>query len=395
MPKILRILNRFNLGGPVHNASILSRYLSADYQTLLIGGCKEEVEADGQYIAKELGLEPIIIPELRRSVHPGDDVRAYHQISQIIDGYQPDIVHTHASKAGVLGRIAAKKKGVKVIVHTFHGHVFHSYFGPVKSSFYKYVERRLAMQSSGIIALCDNQKEELSEKYRIAPPEKITVIPLGFDLTRFRENRQEKRLAFRKKYCLEDDEIAVGIVGRLTAIKNHRLFLQALKQVKKNSEKRIRAFIIGDGELKNDLRSFCYQNNFSCNVDTDSPRLRKDVIFTSWIKQIDSVYPGLDIVAMTSLNEGTPVSLVEAQAAGVPIVATDVGGTKSIVAPGKTALLADNNSEGDFPQQFLKLIESEELRSHFANNGWQQVKDKFHYSRLVSEMETLYEELLD
>ena len=110
MIKILRILNRFNLGGPVHNVSILSRYLSSEYETLLIGGLKEEAEEDGTYIAKELGLEPIVFPELRRSVRPADDVRAYRKISQIIDDFKPDIVHTHASKAGALGRLAAKRK---------------------------------------------------------------------------------------------------------------------------------------------------------------------------------------------------------------------------------------------------------------------------------------------
>lgn len=394
MIKILRILNRFNLGGPVHNVSILSHFLSNEYETLLIGGLKEEAEEDGTYIAKELGLEPIVIPELRRSVRPTDDVRAYRKISQIIDDFKPDIVHTHASKAGALGRIAAKRKNVKVIVHTFHGHVFHSYFNPVKTLVFKYIERRLAMQTSKIIALCDNQKEELAEEFCIASPDKFTVIPLGFDLDKFRVDRKSKRVTFRKKYHLDDDEIAIGIIGRLTGVKNHHLFLQAFKEVAGKTEKKVRGFIIGDGELKSNLQDFCDQNHLSYNVDTNSHGTKSAVTFTSWIKQIDEVYPGLDIVAMTSRNEGTPVSIIEAQAAGLPVVATNVGGIESIVVPGSSGLLAKNNNGADFSEKLRELVESEDLRTHFANNGWQQVKDKFHYSRLVSDMENLYQTLL-
>ncbi len=395
MPKILRILNRFNLGGPVYNAACLTRWLSPDFDTLLIGGPKEDAEADATDVARNMGIEPVVIPEMRRAVRPVDDIRAYGRIAAIIDDFKPDIVHTHAAKAGAIGRLAAIRKNVKVIVHTFHGHVFHSYFSPMKTRVFINIERWLAGRSSRIIALSHTQKQELSETYHIAWPDKFTVIPLGFDLSRFRENRAAKRAAFRGRYNLDEDEIAVGIIGRLTGVKNHTLFLRAVKQVTARSSKKIRAFIIGDGELKSDLIKYCRDNDIDYAAPSDNHTKKASVTFTSWIREIDAVYPGLDLVAMTSLNEGTPVSLIEAQAAGVPIVTTHVGGIEDIVVPNVTALLTRENDISDFSEKLLHLVENKELRERLAMNGWEQVRHTFHYTRLASDMKKLYETLLN
>ncbi len=394
MPKVLRILNRFNLGGPIYNAAYLTRYLSPDFETLLIGGLKEDAEADAAYVVRNMGVEPIIIPEMRRVVRPVDDIMAYRRILNIIEDFKPDIVHTHAAKAGTIGRIAAIRKKVKVIVHTFHGHVFHSYFNPLKTRVFINIEQQLAGRTSGIIALSHKQKQELSETYRIARPEKFTVIPLGFELSRFRENREAKRTEFRAQYNLDEDEIAVGIIGRLTRVKNHRLFLKAVKQVRAESSKKIRAFIIGDGELKQDLIKLCRDINMDYTFSSDGSAPGAAVTFTSWIDQIDGVYPGMDIIAMTSLNEGTPVSLIEAQAAGIPIITTNVGGIEDIVVPNKTALLSRNNDMADFSEKLLHLAENRALRDKMALKGWEQVKQKFHYTRLASDMKKLYTALL-
>lgn len=161
MPRILRIINRFNLGGPSYNVANLAKYLAPEYETLVIGGDKEPGEDSSLFIFKELGIEPVVLPEMTRAVNFGGDVRAYKKIKSIIKEFKPDIVHTHAAKAGALGRLAAYKCGVPVIVHTFHGHVFHSYFGAAKTSFFKEVERYLAKRTSAIIAISEKQKEEL------------------------------------------------------------------------------------------------------------------------------------------------------------------------------------------------------------------------------------------
>jgi glycosyltransferase involved in cell wall biosynthesis len=395
MPKILRIINRFNLGGPTYNAAYLTKYISPDFETILVGGIKDEAEGSSEYIVRNLGIEPVIIPEMRRSLNPANDLITYRKISKIIKKFKPDIVHTHASKAGTVGRLAAIRNNVPVIVHTFHGHVFHSYFGSSKTNFFINIEQGLASQCSKIIAISNKQKEELSEVYKIAAPDKFEVIPLGFDLQRFQIDTLMRRTEFRKAYNLDDDEIAIGIVGRLAPVKNHDLFLNAIKNVQKNTNRRIRAFIIGDGELMNDLENTCNALKLDFVQPNNEYVKKATVTFTSWIKDIESAYPGLDIVAMTSLNEGTPVSLIEAQAANKSIISTNVGGIENIVIPGKTATLTKNNCVLDFSEKLIELVNNEQLRMLYESNGWDHVRDKFHYTRLVSDMEKLYYKLLN
>lgn len=394
MPKVLRIINRFNLGGPTYNAAYLTKYLSNDFETLLVGGVKDEAEGSSEYIVRNLGIEPVIIPEMKRSLNPANDLITYRKISKLIKEFKPDIVHTHASKAGTVGRLAAIRNKVPVIVHTFHGHVFHSYFGSTKTNFFINIEQGLANQCSKIVAISDKQKEELSETFKIAEPDKFEVIPLGFDLKRFQENVELRRAQFRSTYNLDEDEIAIAIIGRLAPVKNHKLFLNAISKVKKLNGNKIRAFIIGDGELHNELLEQCEQLELSVAQNGDTNHVKADVTFTSWIKDIESAYPGLDIVAMTSLNEGTPVSLIEAQASGKSIISTNVGGIENIVVPGKTATLTKNNCLNDFSEKLYQLVKDKELRVLYGQNGWDHVKNKFHYTRLASDMEKLYYKLL-
>ena len=243
MPKILRIINRFNIGGPTYNATFLTRYLGDEYETILIGGNHEEGEADSLHILEEYGVEPILIDEMQRIPSFKSDRAAYKRIKQIIEEFKPDIVHTHAAKAGALGRKAAFACNVPVVVHTFHGHVFHSYFGKIKTFIFKFIERRLASKSDGIIAISEIQKRELSEIHKICPASKIQVIPLGFDLEKFHLNKEENRSITRKRFNLEEDEIAIAIVGRLAPIKNHSMFLDVIEQVLGKTTKKIQVFI--------------------------------------------------------------------------------------------------------------------------------------------------------
>ena len=395
MPKILRIINRFNLGGPTYNAAYLSRYMPNEYETLLVGGEKDETEDSSEIIVKNLGLNPIIIPEMKREVDLKNDFEAYRKIVAIIKDFKPDIVHTHASKAGTIGRLAASNMNVKSIVHTFHGHVFHSYFGKMKTVMYKNIERNLARKSSTIIAISEKQKAELSLMHRICEPNKIKVIPLGFDLSRFTENMDAKRKAFRMKYLLDEDEIAIGIIGRLVPIKNHDLFLEAAKIVLEKTDFKVRFFIIGDGEdrLKIEAKSKELKILYT---DAMLEQKKAPLTFTSWIKDIDVACAGLDIIVLTSLNEGTPVSLIEAQAANKPIVSTNVGGIENVVIEGVTSLLC--HSKTDFVQfagLILQLTENEIKRKDLGKVGWEHVKNKFHYTRLIRDMTDLYDNLMN
>jgi glycosyltransferase involved in cell wall biosynthesis len=395
MPKILRIINRFNLGGPTYNAAYLSRYMPSEFETLLVGGEKDDSEDSSEFIVKNLGLEPIIIPEMKREIDLKNDYEAYRKMVKLIQDFKPDIVHTHASKAGTIGRLAAANMNVPVIIHTFHGHVFHSYFGKMKTVMYKNIERNLARRSSTIIAISEKQKTELCLIHRICKPEKIRVVPLGFDLSRFAENMVEKRDTFRNRYNLADDEIAVGIIGRLVPIKNHKLYIEACKLVLKQTKNKVRFFIIGDGEDRITIEAMAREAGIPF-VDAMLSNDKAPLTFTSWIKDIDVACAGLDIIALTSLNEGTPVSLIEAQAANKPIVTTNVGGIENVVIEGVTALLSHSKTD---PKQFadllLRLTENADLRAEMSRVGWEHVKNKFHYTRLVSDMTELYYELLE
>jgi glycosyltransferase involved in cell wall biosynthesis len=390
MPKVLRIINRFNLGGISYNVSYLSRYMPAEFETVLTGGPEEEGEESSLYIPASMGLQPLVLPELRRSINPLSDFFAYRRVKRMIRTLKPDIVHTHASKAGAIGRLAAIHCGTPVIIHTFHGHVFHGYFGRVKTGVFKFIERYLARKSTAIIAISEAQKRELSEIHRICAPEKIRVIPLGFDLKRFTEDMAGKRARFREKYGLKEDEIAIGIIGRLAPVKNHRLFIDAVAFVLANSQRKVKAFIIGDGETKEALTAYLDEKQLGWSDGRDQ---RAPCVFTSWIREVDIALAGLDLVGLTSKNEGTPVSLIEAQAAGRFIITTRVGGIQDILHPA-CGLMSEPNDTEAYSQNLLKAVTHFDTFSAGAGTARETVLKRFSYTRLCDDMAGLYRELL-
>ncbi len=391
-PRVLRIINRLNLGGPTYNAAYLTKYMEAEFETLLVSGMKDEAEESSEFIVKDLDLYPVYMPEMYRELNPFRDYKSYYKLRKLIEEFKPDIVHTHAAKAGAVGRLAAFHSGVPVIIHTFHGHVFHSYFGATKTRMFLEIERYLAKRTTGIITLSEIQKRELTEEFKIAATEKFEIIPLGFDLDKFSSNTEEKRKRFRTQYNIDDDEIAIGIVGRLVPIKNHELFLKALKIVSEKTTKRIRAFIIGDGEERKKIEQIALTLDLKFNNENFQ---EKNVLtFTSWIKEIDVSNAGMDIIALTSNNEGTPVSLIEAQASSKPIVTTNVGGIENIVEKDQTALLCPRGDEKVFADNLLCLIESDERRNELSKKGQNSVMNKFSYQRLCTDMTAYYYRLL-
>lgn len=385
MPKVLRIINRFNIGGPTYNATFLTRFLSDDYETLLVGGLPEADEKDSLHIPEAYGVKPRLLPAMKRVPNFFSDRKAYRELKKIIQEFQPDIVHTHAAKAGALGRKAAKACGVPVIVHTYHGHVFHSYFGAVKTKLYKLIERRLAKMSTGIIAISPLQKEELSQIHHICPADKIEVINLGFDLAPFQHNLAEKRATIREKYQLAEDEVAVAIVGRLAPIKNHGLFLNVIEELANQAIHHATYFIVGDGMEKETIEQTANHLKETYGVK---------IIMTSWITDIATFNAGMDIICLTSNNEGTPVSLIEAQACNIPVISTDVGGVRDIVLDGETGFIVPKNDLKSFSEKLKILITSKEIREKMSQNGWNYVRDKFHYTTLVKNMEAYYAKLL-
>lgn len=393
MPRVLRIINRLNLGGPTFNAALLTKHLAPEFETLLVAGTRQDSEESSAFIVSDLGLHFKEIPEMQRPIRPGKDFRAYRKIRQIIREYKPDIVHTHAAKAGALGRLAAWHEKVPVILHTFHGHVFHSYFNDLTTLAFLKIEQYLAERSDAIIAISERQKHELTEDYKVCEPEKVKVIPLGFDLSRFRIDQQAKRRSFREQYGLAESELAVGIIGRLVPVKNHELFLQAIVSLQREDIPSVRYFIIGDGEERERLLASALEKGLDHCFYPTQPK-RSSITFTGWRRDVDVVMAGLDIVTLTSWNEGTPVSLIEAQAAGKPIVSTNVGGIENSVIDEKTALLVETGNAIEFGSALRRLIMDDTLRAAMQEEGWSFVKDRFHYTRLAKETAELYRELL-
>ena len=383
--KVLRIINRFNIGGPTYNVTFLSAFLSDDFETMLVGGLPEEGESDSLHIPEKYGVKPVLIREMVRKPNLRSDRLAYQHLKKIIREYQPDIVHTHASKAGALGRKAAASCGVPVIVHTFHGHVFHSYFGKLKTKLFKLIERSLAKKSTGIIAISNLQKKELSMEHRICPAEKIKVIPLGFDLMPFQERRKQERESVRQKYGLNPDEIAIAIIGRLAGIKNHLFFLDVVDEVLEKTTKKLKIFIVGDGPEK---------ENIETHVSSINGKYNNAIVMTSWIQDIGTFNAGMDLICLTSKNEGTPVSLIEAQASNIPVITTDVGGVRDVVDDGLTGYIVPKGDKKTYVERLLELCENEKKREKMSQNGWNFVKEKFHYSRLVEDVENYYRDLL-
>lgn len=393
MPRVLRILNRLAVGGPVLNATYLTKYLAPEFETLLVVGELEEHEKSAEFLTSKLGIEFTTIAGMGRSVNPLSDYMAYGDLKKLIRNFKPDILHSHAAKPGAIGRLAASAMNVPVIVHTFHGHVFHSYFNSVKTAFFINTERYLARKSSAIIAISDQQKKELVHHFKIAPEEKFKVIPLGLDLDAFATDQQEKRKKFREEFGIADDEILIGIIGRLVPIKNHYLFIKSIVHVLHNTNKKIKAFIIGDGETRQDLENVAQQAGISFTTEKDSVH-PYPLVFTSWRQDVDVIMAGLDIVTLTSFNEGTPVSLIEAQAANKPIVSTRVGGISDIVVEGETALLADVQDATTFADHLLQVVQNDSLRHQLGSTGRQHVVQRFSYQRLMQDMAALYHDLL-
>lgn len=383
--RVLRIINRFNIGGPTFNATFLTRFLDDSYETMLVGGHPEADESDSLHIPENYGVTPVLIEELVRKPSISSDRKAYLKLKAIIREFQPDIVHTHASKAGALGRKAAHACKVPVIVHTFHGHVFHSYFGKIKTRLFKEIERNLAKKSHAIIAISEKQKEELCVVHKIVKASKTHVIPLGFDLEPFHQKRIDVRDEKRRELDLKPDDVAIAIVGRLAPIKNHEMFFKAMTRVLEATTRSVKIFVVGDGMEREKIQVW---------VNTLNEKYGEVVRLTSWVTDIASFNAAMDLICLTSNNEGTPVSLIEAQAACIPVISTDVGGVSDIVLDGDTGAIVPVNNDEMFAEKVLELVEDEKKREKMSQNGWNFVRNKFHYNMLVSNVDRLYRELL-
>jgi glycosyltransferase involved in cell wall biosynthesis len=368
--------------------------MAPEFETMLVIGGKDDHEQDATHLSERLGIKPVVIPEMKRAISPSQDRMAYNRIKSLIKEFRPDIVHTHAAKSGAIGRLAAQACRVPVVVHTFHGHVFHSYFSKWKTSAFINIERYLAARSSGIIAISGKQKHELADVYRICPADKIKIISLGLDLDRFRQDQDARRDRFRSRYDIAPDEVAIGIIGRIVPVKNHSLFVAAAAMVMQQTRQKVRFIVIGDGDMRPQMEREFREAGIDYAYYPEEPR-HATAVCISWQTEMEEVLAGLDIVALTSHNEGTPVSLIEAQAAARPLVSTNVGGVSDVVLEGVTGFITDPGQAAPFAAALLQLADDPGMRASFGMAGREHVREAFSYHRLVQDMSGYYYRLLE
>jgi len=378
--KILRIIARLNIGGPALHVIILNSELdSGRYVSQLVTGIESPAEGNMYDVAEEKGVHPIVIDALGREIFFKEDFRALIKLIRLINIEKPDIVHTHTAKAGTLGRIAAKLTGVPVIIHTFHGHVFHSYFGFFKSKFFLWLERLLAKFTNVIITVGEQQRREIIQ-YKVAEQEKVVSIPLGLDLKPFVNTKTDPNL-LRRELSLPRQTLLVGIVARLVPIKNHLCFLESARLILQNFDN-VRFLIIGDGELRTYLEQ-----------KTRDLGLESRVIFMGFQHDLVKIYASLDIVTLSSFNEGLPVALIEAMAAGKPVISTNVGGVGDLILDGDNGLLVPSNDPAALAEAILYLLRNPERRKMMGGAGKKKAYPLFDKNRLLGDIDKLYRKL--
>jgi glycosyltransferase involved in cell wall biosynthesis len=376
--KVMNLIARLNIGGPAVAVTMLTARMGPpEYESLLVCGTIEPGEGDMTYFAEQHGITPIVIPELGRSLSPVRDIRTLWKVYKLIQEVKPDVVHTHAAKAGFVGRVAAWMSGVPVIVHTFHGHVFRGYFSSGRTRFFIFLERITARMADTIITLSDGLRRELAEEYHIARKGRITVLPLGLDLERFARTPR-KQGAYRQKWGIPAGAPLIGIVGRLTAIKNHALFLHMAKRVL-SARLDARFAIVGDGELRQESEALA-----------DQLGLRPAVIFSGWEKDIETVYGDLDVLVISSINEGTPVTVIEALSGGCPVVATAVGGVPDLLDHGKLGRLVPPEDAEALSQAILETLAA----PPDPRIAQAAMIDRYGIDRLVKDLGGLYRGIL-
>jgi glycosyltransferase involved in cell wall biosynthesis len=384
--RVVRIIARLNIGGPARHVALLQRHLAErGYQSTLVTGVAASGEAElPPDEAAGAPIDRIVVPELGRSLRAADDLVAFGRIVGLLRRLEPDIVHTHTAKAGALGRVAAsfynatrRPSRRAVVVHTFHGHVMQGYFGPVASRAVRAAERALARMSDRIVAISSTQRRDLVEVFRIAPARKVVVVPLGLDLDQL-QHAPDRDGSLRREAGFPGDAIVCGYVGRLVPIKHVDLLIRAFAEVQRR-QPRARLLVVGDGECRVDLERL-----------VGDLSLTGLVCFAGWRTDVVAVYGALDIVALSSRNEGTPVALIEAGAAGKAIVATRVGGVPDVVETERTGLLVPDDDLAALASAIERLIVDTALRARLGSSARESSIGRFGYRRLVDDLDRVY-----
>jgi len=379
----LRVIGRLNVGGPsIHVVNLSAGLDPSRFEQLLVIGRESPAEGSMLNYALARNVWPHRISEIVTTFNlTPRDAKALKRLWSLMRLYRPQIVHTHTAKAGLLGRLAARLAGVPIVVHTFHGHVLHGYYGPVRNWALRRMERSLAWFSDRLVAVSEQVKRDLIG-YGVASAKKITVIPLGLDLEGFLDARR-RRGEFRREMGLPAGAKLIGIVGRIFPIKNHALFIESAARIAA-AERAARFVVVGDGPLRPALEDQARRLGIADRL-----------VCTGWRADLPHLYADLDVLVVCSHNEGTPLSAIEAMATGCPVVATRVGGIPDIITDDVTGRLVRPGDAAGLASAVLGLLKDSATASRIGANAMLAARQRFDVKRLIEDMDRLYRALLD
>jgi glycosyltransferase involved in cell wall biosynthesis len=371
--RVLRVIARLNVGGPALQASVLSEGLDPDrFQQLLVAGSVGDGEAD--YVSlRAPQLRVRHIPGLGRDPAPFADIRALRQLRRVIADYRPHIVHTHTAKAGTLGRMAAWSAKVPATVHTFHGHLLHGYFSPARTRAVVRAERALARPTTRLVAVGAKVRDELLAA-GIGRPRQFSIVPPGVELP-----TPPRRDAARRALGLAGEAPVVAFVARLTRVKRPDRFVAVARAVLATHPDAV-FVVVGEGELLDGLRR-------------QAAPLGSSIRFLGWRGDVETVYSACDVVILTSDNEGTPVSLIEAASCGRPAVTTRVGSAAEVVLHGSTGFVTAPDV-GALARAVGLLLGDGDLRRRMGAAATEHARRSYGAARLAADTAALYEAVL-
>jgi glycosyltransferase involved in cell wall biosynthesis len=387
--RVLRVITRLNIGGPSIQAVTLSERLrERGYDTRLVHGSLDRGEGDMRYLLST-ATRVQQLAALRRPIAPLHDLWALGRMLDILRDWRPHIVHTHMAKAGTVARLATAiynrttgRDRPARVVHTYHGHVLEGYFSPSKNTVFVGIERQLARVTDRIVAISPAIRRELLEDHRIGRGEQYRVVPLGFDLSPLAAIDDASRRHARAALGLNESAHVVTTIGRLTAIKEHALFIETAALVAGRDPSAV-FLIAGDGELRSELEALARARGLESRLH-----------FLGWRRDLATVYGASDVFLLTSRNEGTPVALIESLAAGVPGVSTEVGGVRDVIDSSAVGLLAPSGDAHALAGHVVALLGDRDRRRRMGAAGREAVVTRYGVERLVADIDALYRELL-
>ena len=384
--KVLRVIARLNVGGPaLHVAYLTAGLAERGYETTLVAGTLARGEESMAGVSEARGVRIETLPALHREIGPLRDAQAILRLARLIRDERPTILHTHTAKAGAVGRIAALLAGTArppIIVHTFHGHVLRGYFNPLTTLAFRTLERWLARITTVLVAVSPEVRDDLV-KLRVAPASKFRIVRLGIELDERTGGNEDARAETRRQLGVPPDAFIVGWVGRMTAVKRTDDVVRTLRGL---VDRGVDAYLclVGDGPDRDHLERYAHELG-----------VVKRCLFMGYQQDVAQFYGAIDALLLPSVNEGTPVSVIESLAAQRPAVATRVGGTPDVIRDGIDGFLVEVGDADALSERLAQLAADPERRAQMGADGRERVLERYAVERLVDDIDRLYRSLLD